>query len=221
MGKASDPASTVSPAQNLAPMAGNLIRRSNTFVSVVAKALNANAHSEPAHIRARAEAEEADYIYRVAIRKLDRQRLSLEERVEETLKILQRWEAERLRAVKTVLLQYQGTLANAPKGDGLEASNERSTTLIASYQPDSDLKALIERYRTGPFHPSPQVYESIAHDELDVIFGIDLRKWAEGGWNEISTGEEKKELYPNVLSALLTRVQEAYSKLPDAGQSVH
>ena len=219
MGKASDPASTVSPAQNLAPMAGNLIRRSNTFVSVVAKALNANAHSEPAHIRARAEAEEADYIYRVAIRKLDRQRLSLEERVEETLKILQRWEAERLRAVKTVLLQYQGTLANAPKG--LEASNERSTTLIASYQPDSDLKALIERYRTGPFHPSPQVYESIAHDELDVLFGIDLRKWAEGGWNEISTGEEKKELYPNVLSALLTRAQEAYSKLPDAGQSVH
>ena len=89
------------------------------------------------------------------------------------------------------------------------------------------IPVILTRFRSESFdgtlsHGSvPPVYESIAHDELDVLFGIDLRKWAEGGWNEISTGEEKKELYPNVLSALLTRVQEAYSKLPDAGQSVH
>lgn len=115
-----------------------------------------------------------------------------------------------------MLLQYQGTLANIPKG--LEASNERSTTLVASYQPDSDLKALIERYRTGPFHPSPQVYESVTHDESDVLFGIDLRKWSEGGWEALTTGEQKKELYPNVLSALLTGLQKAYDRLPsDAG----
>lgn len=83
------------------------MKRSNTFVNVVAKALAANAQSEPAHIKARHEAEAADMAYRVAIRQLDRKRLGVEERVEETLKTLQRWETERLRAVKT------GTLLHA------------------------------------------------------------------------------------------------------------
>lgn len=73
--------------------------RSSTLANVVAKALTAQ--SEPAHIRARREAEEADQAYRVAIRRLDRQRLGVEERVEDTLKTLQKWETERLRAVKT------------------------------------------------------------------------------------------------------------------------
>ena len=117
-----------------------------------------------------------------------------------------------------VLLQYQGTLANIPKT--LAAVDNRSSTLVASYQPDNDLKALIERYRTGPFHPSPHVYESVAHDESDVIFGIDLRKWSEGSWDALTTGEQKKELYPNVLSALLDGLKEAYGRLPsDIGES--
>ena len=64
-------------------------------------AANAAANNQPAYIRARQEAEEADKEYRVAVRKLDRQRLGLEERIEDTLKTLQRWETERLRAVKT------------------------------------------------------------------------------------------------------------------------
>lgn len=114
-----------------------------------------------------------------------------------------------------MLLQYQGTLANIPKA--LEATNDRSKTLIASYQPESDLKALIERYRTGPFHPTPQVYESLVHDEADVVFGIDLRKWSEGGWEALTSGggEQKKELIPGVLSALLGGVKEAYGRLPN------
>jgi hypothetical protein len=76
------------------------VKRSNTFVSVVTKAL-VTKESEPAYIKARNEAEEADNAYRVAIRKLDRQRLGVEERIEDTLKTLQKWEGERLKAVKT------------------------------------------------------------------------------------------------------------------------
>ncbi len=53
------------------------------------------------YVRARHEAEEADKVYRSAVRRLDRQRLALEERLENTLKTLQVWELERLRAVKT------------------------------------------------------------------------------------------------------------------------
>lgn len=82
------------------------MKRSNTLVNVVAKALNANGHSEPAHIKARREAEEADQAFRVAIRRLDRQRLGVEEKIEDTLKTLQRWETERLRAVKTGMFYH-------------------------------------------------------------------------------------------------------------------
>ncbi|RXW11827.1 hypothetical protein EST38_g14029, partial [Candolleomyces aberdarensis] len=188
-----------------------LFKRTGNFVNLVSKALNANNSGEPVHVRTRHEAEEADKAYRVAVRRLDRQRLGFEELIEETLRVLQRWEAERLAAVKTVLLQYQGTLANIPKS--LEPSMERSSTLIAAFQPESDLTALIERYRTGPFRPSPQIYESVAHDESDVVFGIDLRKWAEDGLS--ATTDEKKDAIPSVLTALLSGVEEAYSRAPN------
>lgn len=110
------------------------------------------------------------------------------------------------------MLQYQGTLANLPKS--LETSLERSSTLISAYQPEGDLSALIERYRTGPFRPEPQVYESVAHDESDVVFGLDLRKWAEGGWYTLTAGEEKRELVPPIFTALIAGLQEAYTRLP-------
>ncbi|KAJ3835952.1 hypothetical protein F5878DRAFT_566406 [Lentinula raphanica] len=191
-----------------------LFKRTNTLFNVVTKALHTNQSSEPTHMKARHEAEDADKAYRVAVRQLDRQRLGLEERLEDTLKTLQRWELERLRAVKTVLLQYQGTLANIPKS--LEPITERQGTLIAAYQPENDLNALIERYRTGPFRPDAQVYESVAHDESDVVFGIDLRKWAEGGWSMMmSPNEEQKETVPPVVEALLAAVTAAYDKLPN------
>lgn len=63
--------------------------------------MNAGPNGEPAYLKLRHEAEQADDVYRLAVRKLDRQRLGLEERLEDTLKTLQRWETERLRAVKT------------------------------------------------------------------------------------------------------------------------
>ena len=188
-------------------------------MSLVSKALNNNANAEPAYIRARHESDEADKTYRIAVRKLDRHRLALEERIEETLKVLQRWESERLRAIKTVLLQYQGTINNLPKS--LEPAIERSATLVASYQPESDLTALIERYRTGPFRPDPQIYESVAHDESDVVFGIDLRKWAEGGWYTLTqTGAPgattpPREPIPPVLTALLGALDAAYATAPN------
>ena len=194
---------------NLSPVADNLYKRSNTLVSLVSKAINQQ--SEPRHIRARSDANDADKSYRVAVRKLDRQRLGLEERIEETLKIAQKWELDRLHAVKTVMSQYQTALMHLPSD--VKPSLERSATLIASFQPESDLRALIERYRTGPFMPVAQLYESITHDEADAYFGIDLRKWADGGWNAVRNGEEPKETIPDVLTVLLAALKEKYPKL--------
>jgi hypothetical protein len=201
----------------LAPVAGNFIKRSNGFLNVVSKALSANPSSstEPPHVRARLEADDADREYRVGVHKLDRQRLGLEERIEDTLRLLQRWETERLHAVKTVLLQFHGTLSNLPRA--LEAPLERSASHIAAYLPDSDLSALIERYRTGPFRPHPQVYESVAHDESDTLFGIDLRRWSEFPLDEA----QKKLLVPPVLTTLLDGLTQAYLKVPnDLGESI-
>ena len=81
--------------------AENLLKRTGSLVTMVTKALNNNPNGEPAYVRARHDAEEAHKAYRIAVRKLDRHRLALEERIEETLKTLERWEIERLRAVKT------------------------------------------------------------------------------------------------------------------------
>lgn len=84
------------------------------------------------------------------------------------------------------------------------------------------MKALIERYRTGPFRPDPKIYESITH-EMDSSFGIDLRKWAgEGAFQQIrsigTVDEMQSEVIrgdlPPVLSALLEALRLAYSKLP-------
>jgi hypothetical protein len=98
---------------------------------------------------------------------------------------------------------------------------EKSSTLISSYQPEQDLVALIERYRTGPFKPTAQVFESVDH-ACDVSFGIDLRQWAgEGGWNAIRSGEKERSQVPHVLRSLLDGLKEAYQKLPnDTGKSI-
>ncbi len=77
------------------------MKRTGNFANLVSKALNTNPNGEPAYVRARREAEEADKVYRIAVRRLDRQRLGLEDKIEENLKTLQRWESERLSAVKT------------------------------------------------------------------------------------------------------------------------
>jgi hypothetical protein len=110
-------------------------------------------------------------------------------------------------------LQYQGTVSNMRKS--VEPSIERSATLVAAYQPEADLTALIERYRTGFFRPNPHVYENISHDECDVVFGIDLRKWADGGLASLTGGEEPKETIPPVITALLSGMDAAYGKLPN------
>lgn len=119
-----------------------------------------------------------------------------------------------------VLKQYQASLTKLPTS--FSTSLDRSSVLISSYHPENDLVALIERYRTGPFRPMPHVYESIVHHRPDVVFGIDLRKWAgEGGWNAVRVTEDQKEPadIPNVVAGLLAGVNEAYEKLPnDSGK---
>ncbi|KZT10072.1 uncharacterized protein LAESUDRAFT_741666 [Laetiporus sulphureus 93-53] len=204
----------ISPLQKeLGPLAENVAKRATNLASLVSKALNANGTNEPAHIRARREADIADREYRVAVRKLDRQRLALEERIEDTLKTLQKWEVDRLRAAKTVLKQYYDVLAEFSKS--YVPSLERSSTLIDSYHPEADIKVFIELHRTGSFRPEPQVYDPVTHDESDVVFGIDLRRWADSGLWPANVPEDQKDDIPPALTAMLHALEQAYTRLPN------
>jgi len=199
--------------------ANTLLKRSNTVASYLARSLKAS--SEPPHRKARIAADEANEKYRSAVRKLDGQRLALEDRIESMLKQWYIWELDRLRAVKTVLLQYEGTIANLPKA--MTPSLERSSTLLASFQPESDLNVAIERYRTGPFRPKAHVYESVRHERADAVFGIDLRQWAgEGGWHAVRAGNaepHRDDAIPWVVRGLLAGLTEGYKRLPnDVGE---
>lgn len=197
------------------PFASRIVKRSGTLVNFVSSMIPTNPSGEPPHIKARADAAEASQAYRTAVRQLDRRRLGLEERIEETLKTLQKWETDRLRAVKTVLQQYQSALAVLHPV--LKDSIERSTELVGHFKPENDLTALIERSRTGPFRPSVQKYETAAHTVGDVVFGLDLSGWAgEGGWNAVrAAAEGPKDTIPPVLRGLLVGLEAAYKRLPN------
>ena len=80
-------------------MVGFAPKRSNTFKSFL-DTFNGPA-VEPAHVKARAEAQVVNERYRRAVRALDRQRTALEDQIERGLKLWNRWELDRLRSVKT------------------------------------------------------------------------------------------------------------------------
>ena len=70
----------------------------------------------------------------------------------------------------------------------------------------------MERYRTGPFRPKAHLFESVSHEEGDGVFGIDLRKWAEGGW---TSDEVRRDTLPPVLTILLDALNTKYGEIPD------
>ena len=129
------------------------LKRSNTMVNYIVKAVqNATAPANPddsPYAKARREAAAADMEYRKATRSLDRHRCVVEERVEECLKALQRWETDRLKAVQTggpgfdsfgtflidniaVLLQFQGIVASIQ--GPLNAANQQASLLVSSFK---------------------------------------------------------------------------------------
>lgn len=92
--------------------------------------------------------------------------------------------------------------------------------MVESFNPDADLKALIEGNRTGPFRPQAHVYEGLESEVPDVSFGVDLRKWAgDTGWRSaLKAPKREKGSVPPVLQGLLEGVKELGSGVPDDGQ---
>lgn len=176
-------------------------------------------NDEPYHIRLRRDAHKADEMYRDGVWSAEEKRLEMEERIERGLRLWERWERERLSAVKMVLKQYETTLAKLPSK---LANFQKSTELsVEAFNPEADIKALIEGNRTGPFRPQSHVYESVDTDVPDVNFGIDLRRWSgERGWKSlVHAPKREKGAIPEALEALLGALAEMYEGISEEGKS--
>ncbi|KAK0551951.1 Rho-GTPase-activating protein 8 [Tilletia horrida] len=125
--------------------------------------------SEPRHIRARREAESAERAYADAVIGLDRTRCALEEILAEHFALLQRFEMDRLKAVKAVLSTYQSSFAQLLPALG--TSFARMAKVQESLVPEADLQRIIAEGRTGAYKPVAQVFHPYYHDDRASLAG--------------------------------------------------
>lgn len=106
----------------------------------------------------RREAKESDEKYKAGVRKLDVLRCTLEEAMMEHFKFMERCELDRLKAVKSVILDFSGALSNVIPS--LQSTVDKMMLFQETVQPLGDLRYLLENYRTGSFVPRVQIYEN-------------------------------------------------------------
>ncbi len=92
--------------------------------------------SELPHVKARKEAKSADERYAEAVEELDVFRLRLEEKIEQGLKLWERWERERTDVVKQVLKQYESVIVNVPVG--LKHGIDAIKVAVEAYKPEAE-----------------------------------------------------------------------------------
>ncbi|KAL1968503.1 hypothetical protein VTN77DRAFT_1713 [Rasamsonia byssochlamydoides] len=118
------------------------------------------------------EAREADERYKAAVKKLDQIRCKLEEEIIDHLRFMERCELDRLRAIKSVVLDFSGAISNVIPG--LQSTIDHMMLYQETIQPLGDLRYLLENYRTGGFVPKVQAYENYYGSVGDQQFGVDL-----------------------------------------------
>ena len=159
-----------------------------------------NPNETPAQ-RMRREAREADEKYKAGVRKLDLMRCELEEAIYAHLKFLERCELDRLKAIKTVVLDFSGTMGNVIPS--LQATVDNMMLYQETVQPLGDLRYLLENYRTGTFIPKVVTYENYYNKVDEQIFGVDL---------EARARADKKRV-PIMVTTILTYLDHHYPDL--------
>ncbi|KAI1284550.1 hypothetical protein F5Y07DRAFT_385297 [Xylaria sp. FL0933] len=151
--------------------------------------------------RMRREARETDEKYKAGVKKLDELRCDLEEAIFMHLKFLERCELDRLKAIKTVVLDFSGTIGNVIPS--LQATVDNMVLYQETIQPGGDLRYLLENYRTGRFAPKVVTYENYYNKVDEQTFGIDL---------EARARADKKRV-PIIVTTLLTYLDHHYPDL--------
>ncbi|KAI1906351.1 Rho-GTPase-activating protein 8 [Ophidiomyces ophidiicola] len=149
----------------------------------------------------RREARESDERYKVAVKKLDRMRCSMEEEVVDYLKFMERCELDRLRAIKAVVLDFSGAISNVIPS--LRSTVDQMMLYQETIQPLGDLRYLLENYRTGAFVPRVQPYENYYGSVEDQTFGVDL---------EARARADRKRV-PVIVTSILTYLDNRYPDL--------
>ena len=118
-----------------------------------------NAHpNETPSERLRREARESDDRYKAAVKKLDSLRCNLEEAMVDHLRFMERCELDRLKAIKSVILDFSGAISNVIPS--LQSTVDHMMLFQETVQPLGDLRYLLENYRTGSYVPKVQIYEN-------------------------------------------------------------
>ncbi|KAK8041212.1 hypothetical protein PG994_014219 [Apiospora phragmitis] len=149
----------------------------------------------------RREAKETDDKYKASVQKLDEMRCDLEESIFVHLKFLERCELDRLKAIKTVVLDFSGTIGNVIPS--LQSTVDRMVLYQETVQPMGDLRYLLENYRTGSFAPKVVTYENYYNRVDEQTFGVDL---------EARARADKKRV-PIIVTTLLTYLDHHYPDL--------
>lgn len=163
--------------------------------------LNAQHPNETPADRLRREASEADEKYKASVRKLDTLRCQLEEAIFEHLKYLERCELDRLKAIKTIILDFSGTIGNVIPS--LQSTVDKMMLYQETVQPQGDLRYLLENYRTGGYVPKVVVYENYYNLADEQTFGVDLEARARG---------DRKRV-PAIITTILTFLDNRYPDL--------
>ncbi|EXF74578.1 hypothetical protein CFIO01_10430 [Colletotrichum fioriniae PJ7] len=151
--------------------------------------------------RLRREAREADDKYKGGVRKLDEMRCDLEETIFIHLRFLERCELDRLKAIKTVILDFSGTISNVIPS--MQSAVDHMMLFQETVQPLGDLRYLLENYRTGSFIPKVVVYENYYNKVDEQTFGVDL---------EARARADKKRV-PIIVTTILTYLDNHYPDL--------
>ncbi|KAH8698293.1 RhoGAP and Fes/CIP4 domain protein [Talaromyces proteolyticus] len=147
------------------------------------------------------EAYEADERYKAAVIKLDQIRCILEEEIIDHLRFMERCELDRLKAIKSVVLDFSGAISNVIPS--LQSTVDQMMLYQETIQPLGDLRYMLENHRTGGFVPKVQPYENYYGSVGDQVFGVDL---------EARARADRKRV-PVIVTNILTFLDNHYPDL--------
>ena len=161
---------------------------------------NAHPNETPAE-KLRREARDADERYKAAVRKLDGIRCNLEEAIIDHLKFMERCELDRMKAIKSVILDFSGALSNVIPS--LQSTVDNMMLYQETVQPLGDVRYLLENYRTGSYIPKVTVYENYYNKVDEQAFGVDI---------EARARADRKRV-PLIVTTILTFLDSHYPDL--------